>query len=212
MAMAKANGSYATAVRRLAEADPATHPADEFLQRLGAVLDEVPALSTRRWEIILAMESVLSADQSVSAAASGATQLIADLQREAHLKTQVRHRVLDEPLLTAEAVAHALGSQSVNPRQYANAKRRKSELLGLPVKNRQLFPAFQIDASRQRIRPGIAEVNRLLDAAGDPWGVASWWFSEDAWLGRARPSDAIVEPGGPERVLAAAAALLAPFG
>ena len=212
MTPTKANGSYATAVRRLAEADPASHPATEFLERLGAVFDEVPALSTHRWEIMLAMESVLSADQSVSAAAGGATQLIVDLQRENHLKSQVRHRVLDEPMLTAEAVAQALGSQSVNPRQYANTKRRKSELLGLPVKNRQLFPAFQVDTSRQRVRHGIAEVNRLLDAAGDPWGVASWWFSEDAWLDGERPADAVAKPGGPERVLAAAQALLAPFG
>ena len=120
--------------------------------------------------------------------------------------------MLSQPTFTSEAVAEALGSDSVNARQYANAKRRRGELLGLPVKNRNLFPAFQIDVEKHRIWPGVIEVNRLLCAADDPWGVASWWFSEDAWLRGERPADVVAQPGGNERVVAAAEALIGPFG
>lgn len=41
------------------------------------------------------------------------------------------------------------------------------------------WPAFQFG-------PGIVgRINRILDAAGDPWGAADWWLGEHAWLGDA---------------------------
>ena len=207
-----AKNPYRNAVSRLADVDPATHSADEFVERLGAVLDEVPALSGRRWELVHAMESVLGAEASVASVAGDPARLISDLHAERLLQAQAHREVLDEKMLTAEAVADALGSRSVNPRQYANTRRRKGELVGLPVKNRRLYPAFQFDAEKQRVRPSVAEVNRLLGAADDPWGAASWWFSADAWLGGERPADVVARDGGDARVLAAAQALVAPVG
>jgi hypothetical protein len=44
------------------------------------------------------------------------------------------------------------------------------------------LPAFQFDASGRAI-PVVLAVNRLLDAAEDPWGVADWWLGANAWLG-----------------------------
>ncbi|HKS48313.1 MAG TPA: hypothetical protein VJT49_25025 [Amycolatopsis sp.] len=41
------------------------------------------------------------------------------------------------------------------------------------------WPAFQFTAA---IVPAI---NQILDAAGDPWGVADWWLGEHARLGDA---------------------------
>ncbi len=203
---------YATAVKGLADVDPASHSTDEFLDRLGAVLDEVPALADRRWELILAMESMLSTEERIPNASSALGKLIADVRVEQSLKAEARRSVLAEPMLTAEAVATALGSHSVNPRQYANAKRRKGVLLGLPVKNRYVFPAFQVDAERSTIVPGVAEVNALLIAAEDPWGVASWWFSVNGWLGRKRPVDCLGSAAGTEAVVTAARAEVAPIG
>ncbi|WAL63884.1 hypothetical protein ORV05_23175 [Amycolatopsis cynarae] len=41
------------------------------------------------------------------------------------------------------------------------------------------WPAFQFG-------PGIiGRINRILDAAGDPWGAADWWLGEHARLGEA---------------------------
>lgn len=207
-----AKSPYTAAVQRLADIDPVTRAPDEFLERLGAVFDEVPAFSDRRWELIVAMETMLSAEETVSAMAGGTGRLIADLRLEQSLKAEVRRSVFAEPMLTAEAVAAALGSHSVNPRQYANTKRRRGELLGLPVKNRYLFPAFQIDAGRSRMVPVVARVNGLLLAPEDPWGVASWWFSVNGWLGRKRPADLVGDDKNAAAVLEAARAEVEPIG
>ncbi|GAA2806642.1 hypothetical protein [Saccharopolyspora taberi] len=43
------------------------------------------------------------------------------------------------------------------------------------------WPAFQFGSSGQPLEV-VRTVNRLLDAADDPWGVADWWLGENAWL------------------------------
>ncbi|MBE1537050.1 hypothetical protein [Actinomadura algeriensis] len=48
-------------------------------------------------------------------------------------------------------------------------------------------PAFQFDEVGNPV-PVVLEINRLLDAAGDPWGVADWWLCGNAWL-RGTPAD-----------------------
>lgn len=46
------------------------------------------------------------------------------------------------------------------------------------------LPRFQFDAALHP-RPVVLTVNAILDAHGDPWGVADWWLGENAWLGAA---------------------------
>jgi hypothetical protein len=200
---------YRSAVERLAQLDPDHDSQEELLARLGAVLDELPGLADRRWELVLAMESVLTEPVSPGL---GPAKVIADLQLERAIRADARHAVLSQPMLTAEAVARALGSSSVNPRQYANTRRRRSELLGLPVKNRFLFPAFQLDLERCCVYPVVCEVNGLLGASEDPWGVASWWFSPNGWLQSDRPADHVHDEESTLRVLQAAQAVVAPLG
>jgi hypothetical protein len=42
-------------------------------------------------------------------------------------------------------------------------------------------PAFQFDGAGRPV-PVVLEINRLLDAQGDPWGVADWWLCANLWL------------------------------
>ncbi len=65
-------------------------------------------------------------------------------------------------------------------------------------------------ARGQEIHPEVAKVNEVLDAASDPWGVASWWLSVNARLG-SRPMD-LVGTGEAEAVIRAAEATLQPLG
>jgi hypothetical protein len=115
-------------------------------------------------------------------------------------------------MMEADVVARALGSRSVNPGQYASLRRRRGELLGVPVANRYLFPAFQIDLARRRTYPAVAQVNLLLDALDDPWGVASWWFSRSARLGGVRPADVVADEGRADDVLRVARGVVGPIG
>jgi hypothetical protein len=45
-----------------------------------------------------------------------------------------------------------------------------------------LLPAFQFDRAGVPL-PVVVEVNRILRADTDPWGVADWWLGRDPWLG-----------------------------
>ncbi|MDN3353850.1 hypothetical protein [Actinomadura sp. DC4] len=67
------------------------------------------------------------------------------------------------------------------------------------------LPAFQFDTAG-RVRPVVREVNALLDAERDPWGVADWWLGLNAVLGAA-PAD-LLDAGGDDRVRAAARVVL----
>lgn len=203
---------YEAAVRRLGEIEPGGDLSAEFVRRIGAVLDEVPDLTAYRWELVLAMESVLGAPSAAGAMAGGPAKVVAEVARENVVRAAARRRVLDEPAMEADSVARALGSRSVNLSQYANLRRRRGELLGLRVVNRYLFPAFQIDTARRRVLPVAVAVNRLLGAAQDPWGVASWWFSDNARLGGVRPADLAADECRAEDVLRAARAVVAPVG
>jgi hypothetical protein len=51
------------------------------------------------------------------------------------------------------------------------------------------YPAFQFDRDG-RLPAVVAEINALLGATDDPWGVADWWLSVDTSLG-GRPADLI---------------------
>jgi hypothetical protein len=46
------------------------------------------------------------------------------------------------------------------------------------------WPAFQFE--RDGAPPTVVRtINRILDAANDPFGVADWWLGESGWLGDA---------------------------
>ena len=51
------------------------------------------------------------------------------------------------------------------------------------------WPAFQLDHTGQPLDL-VRRVNRILDVADDPWGVADWWLGGNVWL-RGVPADLI---------------------
>jgi hypothetical protein len=52
------------------------------------------------------------------------------------------------------------------------------------------FPDFQFDPVTGEPRPVVQEINRLLLADEDPWGVADWWLAGNVWL-QGTPADLI---------------------
>jgi hypothetical protein len=65
------------------------------------------------------------------------------------------------------------------------------------------LPDFQFD-EHDRPWDVVMSVNRLLDADHDPWGVADWWLSGNAWLGD--PPAALLGSVDDDDLLAAATA------
>ncbi len=113
------------------------------------------------------------------------------LLRDQRIKAEAHAVVLDQDLLDSSGVGVALGASGINKREAASDLRRSGALVGLPVRNKYLYPSFQVDESRARVHPVVADVNRLLGASHDPWGVASWWISGQPRLDGARPQDLV---------------------
>jgi hypothetical protein len=113
-------------------------------------------------------------------------------------------------MLESKAAAIALGAKVTN-REKVRSHRERSRLLGLPRDRSYLYPAFQFDPRKRELYPEVRQVNELLDAAVDPWGVASWWVSPNDRLGGARPLD-LVSKARAEEVVRAAQAIVEPIG
>ncbi|WP_369035016.1 hypothetical protein [Streptomyces adonidis] len=87
----------------------------------------------------------------------------------------VRERLLAEPALDADEVQRGGGSP------------HSPDLIRLPGPGGRLrLPRFQFSEDALPWLP-VLEVNALLDADHDPWGVADWWLSANAWLGGTSP-------------------------
>ena len=117
--------------------------------------------------------------------------------------------IWQEPMLDSTELSVALGGRQGN-REKARVLRERSELLGLPHGRGFVYPAFQVDSSKKNVRPEVREVNQILEAAADPWGVASWWVSGNDRLMGARPIDVVSGASAPS-VVAAARATVEPI-
>lgn len=161
----------------------------EVVQQARAVGDRA-AMAT--WQVLALTRR--RSEETVTSLAGEATTVhdeIADAFTDLRLRTQARRAVLDVDMLTSAAIAQALGGRGRNQREIASRLRTRGVLLGLHDASRRgyLYPAFQVDVGNERVHPVVAEVNRHLDAARDPWGVGSWWVSAHPRLDGAAPMD-----------------------
>lgn len=128
---------------------------------------------------------------------------------QARLQGEAIQTIWREPMLEARDAAVALGAKGTN-REKVRRYRVRSWLLGLASGRGYLYPAFQFDSGRRDVFADVRAVNERLEAAGDPWGVASWWISLHARLG-ARPVD-LVGTDRADELIAVAEAVVEPVG
>ena len=117
--------------------------------------------------------------------------------------------ILQETMLTEHEAARVLNARRAGDgslEQY----RSRSWLIGLPTDRGYRYPKFQFDQEQSDVYEVVRDVNEMLDAAEDPWGVASWWFTPVARLG-GRPAD-LVGLRDDTEIIAASKALLAQIG
>jgi hypothetical protein len=65
----------------------------------------------------------------------------------------------------------------------------QEHLIRLQDRDGLRFPVFQFDAAGRPFRL-VLDINALLDADADPWGVADWWLGRNSWLSRT-PAESI---------------------
>ncbi len=149
---------------------------------------EGEASQLRSWLALLALRSELAHQLG------GEPRHVLDdfeqtVMRQAKLQGQAIQTIWREAMLEPRDAAVALGARETN-REKVRQYRERSWLLGLPSGRGYLYPAFQFDRERRDVFPEVRAVNERLGAAGDPWGVASWWISRHARLS-ARPVDLV---------------------
>lgn|SRR5574340_585618 len=182
----------------------------ELINVVAAELDARPELQIVQSKVT----TLLTLAPTLTDRAHGAqigTRLVDDAVEEATIESAARAHLLDHPMLTAGQVAEAL-HRSASDRSVASRLRREGEIVGVPVGNSYRYPAFQFDETTASVRPEVAEVNALLGAHEDPWGVASWWLSPSARLPEGHcPADLAVDadPKVRARVLRLASAVVA---
>ncbi len=201
---------FGDATRGLLASPDAHGAASKAVEELPRLLETIPAFTGRSWAVATVMRAILDSEREVDEFAGAAASVVAELARDNVIRAGARRAVLDVEMLEAAAVAQALGSRAKNAGEIASRRRRKGDLLGVPVNNRYLYPAFQFDLARQHVVVAVQQVNHLLGAAEDPWGVASWWVGANGRLRGARPMD--IASTDPDTVMAAAQSIVAPIG
>jgi hypothetical protein len=68
------------------------------------------------------------------------------------------------------------------------------------------IPMFQFVPGQTTLRPAVKKVFDEFDGSLDPWALALWFGSSNAWLDDARPVDVLGTDDANERVLVAARA------
>ncbi len=104
-------------------------------------------------------------------------------------------------MLDSTAVHTRAGHRSTNKAQTANAWKAAGRILGLPFRNRTLFPAFQFDADGQP-HPLMKAVLAALPEDMTPWQRAFWLVAPDVQLDGEVPHELVRQ--GDDRVVAAA--------
>ena len=202
-APAASGEAWMRTVNALGAAKPGRPRAEALLATVDEAAAADPELARFRFSLLATMRAAL-ASEGIAAGMSGSPRIIVEgielpgfgseeIAREATLRGLVRARIFEQDMLAASAVAEIVGSRSTNPRQYANKARLRSEIVGVPWRNQYLYPRFQFDEEHGCVRPEAGEVNRVVRAVDDPWGVASWWVSANGRLDGRTPADVLVE-------------------
>lgn len=183
-------------------------PDGEFFNLLAQEVAHRDSMSAVRDALLSLVASGPTLSASIGAAAS--EQALASAIQRARIESSARQAIFEHPHLEPNGVADILRSRDRNRRSPANRLRERGDIVGYQLAGRYLYPAFQFDATTAAVRPIVAEVNQLLDAKNDPWGVTSWWISPSGWLkGSQSPATLATEGGHDDDVRAIALDLLA---
>ena len=101
----------------------------------------------------------------------------------------------DHEMLDSTAVRCLLGKAATSQHTATGS------VIALPASRQKLYPAFQFDSPHRKVRPMVAQINWILGAKADPWGVASWWLNPTAFADDPRSPAELAVAGGHEQYL-----------
>lgn len=122
-------------------------------------------------------------------------------------QARVRAALLASAWHTYETLAEVRGTTVASTRFAVHKAAGTHRLLVVPVEERSVVPAFQLDAAGEVRRELVPVLEPLLTAVTDPWQVWSWLTQPAALLGGLVPEQAAADPAEAATVLHAAVRL-----
>ncbi|WP_420437342.1 hypothetical protein [Candidatus Poriferisodalis sp.] len=112
-----------------------------------------------------------------------ADTFVRQLRAETERRNKIVRFVLAHECYAQQEALSALNAEGPGPDELLlDSLREKSDLIGLPRQDRYSYPAFQFNSDTGRLYEEVAAINRQLGADQDPWGVATWWYTENERL------------------------------
>lgn len=91
------------------------------------------------------------------------------------LSTQAQDWLAAMDLLTAEEIGALLGI--AHPGPVVRRWRSEGKLIAIPASRGHVYPAFQFDVVRRRVRPEIARAN--ITTSSSCWDQLEYWAATD---------------------------------
>lgn len=108
----------------------------------------------------------------------------------------VRYEIINEDMLTHHEVKKRVFGRKRPPFHDAI---RKGRILELKVGHVFFYPVFQF--LDNKLSETAANINLILEAKGNPWRAASWWYSPNSNLAGVKPCDLLGTDREPELVV-----------
>lgn len=163
---------------------------DEFVSAALALADVVPGMGATKRQVGKRLREIWDEEHLRRTAVGDESGATGGAAMDARARDRAHLRILGLEMLKPGRVAELLGAKATN-REKVRLLRVSSRLLGVPRGRRHwVYPRFQIDEQRACVYEEAERVNRLLGAAQDPWGVASWWVARNVLLD-GRPCDLV---------------------
>lgn len=120
---------------------------------------------------------------------------IADLDRLEMQKKASESIIRGTSWLRAADIGNFGNRSPSNPGALANRWKKEKKVFALKYEGTDKYPCYQFDEQRLEPLPVIAKVIALFGDDADPWRIAAWFESSNAWLDAKRPREMLDQPG-----------------
>lgn len=160
----------------------------DILYEVRRLLLDSPEYRDAAEEVVSYLTLVRDRSQHVDHLAGAPRLLEAEVLSQSFAGLFHRHVFTTVEMASAEWVADLLGPAK-DVRGLTRRLRQSSEVVAVKDRNTFVYPKFQFDPERRRVREPVGRANRLLLAKEDPWGALAWWLAEQPRWGMKRPID-----------------------
>ncbi|MDE1475853.1 hypothetical protein [Xenorhabdus bovienii] len=97
--------------------------------------------------------------------------------------------------LSSRALSKFASFSSSNPSATPNRWKKAKKIFAISVKGKDFYPQYALDEGGLPL-PIMKNIIELFDEKKTSWGIAIWFGTPNAWLGKAKPKDVLMNRPG----------------